>query len=247
MDERYNGPWVAQEVARCAAVWHDCADHPAELEPLYSPRDHESREIAYDMALDEVEWEAKRLARNPADRGSAEQRMIAPFARFAQNALDLEQEQIGLLTDDFLPAGIDFARRARQFDPAISREDTIQACRNAWTACGLQPLLGVPSGITPSILAYSLLYPYSDNYLDSGEVCGRRQVCFQCTFSRASSGLDDSSYEPTRVRHQGTRQEHRARVSPGAFSGRLRLSACYPSGTGRQRGPARQRSGDWRR
>ncbi len=182
MSERYNGPWVGQEVARCAAVWHDCAVHPAELQALYSPRDHESREIAYDMALDEVEWEARRLARNPTDRASTEQRMIASFARFAQNALDLEEEQIALLTDNFLPAGIDFARRARQFDPAISREDTIQACRNAWTASGLQPLLGVPSGITPSIIAYSLLYPYSDNYLDSGDVSAEDKLAFSARF-----------------------------------------------------------------
>lgn len=221
MDERYNGPWVAQEVARCAAVWHDCADHPAELEPLYSPRDHESREIAYDMALDEVEWEAKRLARNPADRGSAEQRMIAPFARFAQNALDLEQEQIGLLTDDFLPAGIDFARRARQFDPAISREDTIQACRNAWTACGLQPLLGVPSGITPSILAYSLLYPYSDNYLDSGEVSAEDKFAFSARFRERLRGSTTPAMNPResaiRALVKSIEQEYPRAHFPGVF------------------------------
>ena len=111
--------------------------------------------------------------------------MIASFARFAQNALDLGQEQIELLTDDFLPAGIDFARRARQFDPAISREDTIQACRNAWTACGLQPLLGVPSGITPSIFGYSLLYPYSDNYLDSEKVPTRPSSPSASAFANA--------------------------------------------------------------
>jgi hypothetical protein len=196
MSKRYNGPWVAQEVARCAAVWHDCAVHPAELEPLYSPRDHESREVAYNMALDEVEWEARRLARNGAGRALAEQRMIASFARFAQNALDLEQEQIGLLTDDFLPASIDFARRARQFDPAISREDTIQACRNAWTACGLQPLLGVPSGITPSILAYSLLYPYSDNYLDSGDVSAEDKLAFSARFRERLRGSTTPAVNP---------------------------------------------------
>ncbi len=196
MSERYNASWVAAEVARCTAVWHDCAVHPADLEPRYSLRDHESREIAYDMALEEVEWEARRLPRNPAGRSSAEQRMIASFARFAQNALDLGQEQIELLTDDFLPAGIDFARRARQFDPAISREDTIQACRNAWTACGLQPLLGVPSGITPSIFAYSLLYPYSDNYLDSDKVPNKAKLTFSARFRERLRGSTASAVNP---------------------------------------------------
>jgi hypothetical protein len=196
MSERHNAFWVAAEVARCTAVWHDCAVHPADLEPLYSLRDHESREIAYDTVQREVEWEARRLARDSADRASAEKRMIASFARFAQNALDLEQEQIGLLTDDFLPVGIDFARRARQFDPAISREDTIQACRNAWTACGLQPLLGVPSGITPSILGYSLLYPYSDNYLDSAAVPNQAKLTFSARFRERLRGSTALAVNP---------------------------------------------------
>jgi hypothetical protein len=44
--------------------------------------------------------------------------------------------------------------------------EIVQACRNAWTVYGLQPLFDEPAGITPSIIAYSLLYPYTDNYLD---------------------------------------------------------------------------------
>jgi hypothetical protein len=45
--------------------------------------------------------------------------------------------------------------------------DTIQACRNAWTCCGLQALLGQPMELTPSILAYSLLYPTATTILTS--------------------------------------------------------------------------------
>jgi hypothetical protein len=62
--------------------------------------------------------------------------------------------------------GTELARWTRRFDASLSNADTIQACRNAWTCCGLQALLGKPMELTSSILAYSLLYPYSDNYLD---------------------------------------------------------------------------------
>ncbi|HEY1160778.1 MAG TPA: hypothetical protein VGE83_09125 [Terracidiphilus sp.] len=60
--------------------------------------------------------------------------------------------------------------------------DTIQACRNAWTACGLQPLLGEPMGLTPSIVGYSLLYPYSDNYLDDKRVSKAEKLEFSARF-----------------------------------------------------------------
>lgn len=188
MGELFNPSWVSAEVARCSELWRDCGSRPAQLGARYSARDHEARELAYDAAMHEVEWEAKRLARNPALRGAAERRMISAFARFAQNALDLDHDQVVLLTDDFLPAGIDFARRARAFDPDISREDTIQACRNAWTACGLQPLLGASSRITPSTLAYSLLYPYSDNYLDSADVPTDAKLLFSERFRERLRG-----------------------------------------------------------
>jgi len=184
----YNDLWVAAAVRHCADEWRACDEHPISFPAQYSLRDHESREIAYDAALREVELEARRLARNPGDRVAGEQRMIGSFARFAHYALGLEQEQIALLTDDFLPAGVEFARRARQFDPLISREDTVQACRNAWTACGLQPLLGVPSGITPSILGYSLLYPYSDNYLDATDVSAGAKLTFSARFRERLRG-----------------------------------------------------------
>jgi hypothetical protein len=170
MSERYDARWVDTQVTRCAALWHSCAASPAMLTPRYSLRDHEAREIAYDAEMHAVECEARRAPRSAAARAGAQTRLISSFARFATHALDLEPDATLLLTDTFLPAGIEFARRARAFDPGLSRADTIQACRNAWTACGLQPLLGEPSAITPSILAYSLLYPYTDNYLDSADV-----------------------------------------------------------------------------
>lgn len=221
MSERYTASWVAAQVARCAALWHECRIRPAGLDARYSLGDHQSREIAYDLALREVEREARRLARKPAHRAFAEQRMIASFARFAQNALDLESEQIALLTGDFLPAGIDFVRRARQFDPAISRQDTIQACRNAWTACGLQPLLGVPTGVTPSIFGYSLLYPYSDNYLDSSDVSTGAKLMFSARFRERLRG---SIALPANQREQVVwaliamiEQQHPRACFPGVF------------------------------
>jgi hypothetical protein len=188
MKERYEGRWVDSQVTRCAEIWNSCAANPASLDPQYSRRDHEAREIAYDAEMRAVEWEARHAPRSRAARAETQKRLIASFAQFAANALDLEPESTALLTGDFLPAGIEFARRAREFDGSLSQTDTIQACRNAWTACGLQPLLGVPSGITPSILGYSLLYPYTDNYLDSEAVPLEAKLAFSDRFRERLRG-----------------------------------------------------------
>ena len=113
-----------------------------------------------------MQREARRAPRTTAGRVQMRERIVAVFPGFAAIALGIEGEANQLLTDGFLPMGTGLARWARAFDPTLSMADTIQACRNAWTCGGMQALLGQPMELTPATVAYSLLYPYSDNYLD---------------------------------------------------------------------------------
>jgi hypothetical protein len=182
MEQLYSWPWVEAQVAQTLDAWKACAARAAPAGPRYSLKEQRKRENAYDEALRAVEREAKRAPRTPAERLEAQQRTVAVFPRFAAVALGLEDDAIQLLTDGFFPAGTQLARWARRFDPTLDMADVIQACRNAWTACGLQPLLGEPIGITPSILGYSLLYPYSDNYLDHEGISTAEKLHFSARF-----------------------------------------------------------------
>ena len=193
MMDRYNWQWVEAQVGSTIEVWNRSAAPQPPSGPAYSFDEHCLRERAYDAGLRAVEQEAQRLPRVAQERTLAQNRLTAMFARFAVTALGLENETVNLLTDDFLPTGIRFAQLARRFDAQISRADTIQACRNAWTACGLQPLLGVPAQVTPSILAYSLLYPYTDNYLDSQDVPAATKLTFSQRFGERLRGKDPSA------------------------------------------------------
>jgi len=152
------------DVTRAMQRWRQAAGPWLHPTPPYSRREQRSREKAYDRALGEVEHHTKHANRfAPAE---TQRRLTASFARFAVLALDLPGPAIDVITTDFLHVGTELARWARRFDQTLTTPDIVQACRNAWTACGLQPLLGAPLALTPPILAYSLLYPYSDNYLD---------------------------------------------------------------------------------
>jgi hypothetical protein len=115
-------------------------------------------------------------------------RVMAAFTKFSATALGLEDEATELLTNDFLPVGVQLIRWARRFDVNLSMPDIIQGCRNAWTACGLQPLLGVPVVLTPSILGYSMIYPYSDNYLDLRDISAETKIRFSRRFRGRLSG-----------------------------------------------------------
>ena len=188
MQQIYSWSWVEAQVAQTIEVWHRGAAQPAQDGPRYSPEEQQKRENAYDQALRAVEREVRTAPSTRAAHLERQNRIVASFARFSATALDLDEETIKLLTDDFLPVGTRLARWARQFDPSLGMADIIQACRNAWTACGLQPLLGERVGITPSILGYSLLYPYSDNYLDREDISAEAKLHFSERFRNRLCG-----------------------------------------------------------
>jgi hypothetical protein len=52
----------------------------------------------------------------------------------------------------------------------------------------MQYLLGQPVEVTPAVLAFSLLYPYSDNYLDDPGIPTGVKAAFSRTFERRLSG-----------------------------------------------------------
>ncbi|HEY0795519.1 MAG TPA: hypothetical protein VGD64_07040 [Acidisarcina sp.] len=202
--QAYSWAWVEESVAGTIAVWDGCAPEwnegvvLATLErcglPHYELEEQQRREAAYDEAMLAVERELKTAPLTSTEQLRTQERVTAAFARFSAAALDLDGEAVELLTNDFLPVGTGLARWARTFDPGLSMADIIQACRNAWTACGMQPLLGEKVRLTLSVLGYSLLYPYSDNYLDRVDISAEHKM----RFSRHFRGLLRGELVPVR-------------------------------------------------
>ena len=64
----------------------------------------------------------------------------------------------------------EFTVKAKEFDPQINMDDIVQAARNVWTMNSIQIIFSQTARLTPPIFAYSLLYPYTDNYLDSPDI-----------------------------------------------------------------------------
>jgi hypothetical protein len=176
--ETYDSAWVNQQIGRTTEAWHGCARESARAAGRYRASEQDIHEQEYDEALCEVEGDLQCASENMRER------IVTSFGKFSARALSLDEEAINLLTREFLPVGTHLALWARRHCPDLEMADIIQAARNAWTACGLQPLLGAPIKLTPSILGYSLLYPHSDNHLDSVEIslatkleCSRRFRC----------------------------------------------------------------------
>lgn len=184
----FNWSWVESQSERTAAIWRDSAGRALPSGLLYSPQEQNARESTYDECIESVEQDLRRRRRISTAASAFQERFTATFAQFAVNALGLEEGAIDLISRGFLPAGIEFARRSRRFDTALSMPEIVQACRNAWTVYGLQSLFGEPSRITPAILGYSLLYPYTDNYLDRRDATPAAKRLFCARFRRRLEG-----------------------------------------------------------
>ncbi len=165
----------------------------------YSADEQSANERRMDVCLQTVEGLLKGL-RTKSGRATVRERIAAAFVEFAKPALGLDDCHIALLLDNgFAQMGGQLGRYARRFDASVRSEDLFQACRNAWVACGLQSLFGQAMAVTPSIFAYSMLYPYSDNYLDDADVDSGAKRSFSRRFRSRLAGLEVA---PANVREE---------------------------------------------
>lgn len=89
-----------------------------------------------------------------------------------------------------------FLQDAKQFDAALSDEEIFQALRNIWIVFMLQMIFQKPITYHSAIFGYSMLYPYSDNYLDQHAESEKDKILFNNWFTRRLHGFHDETSSP---------------------------------------------------
>ncbi len=170
-------------------LWGECNTGFPELDSHYTAPEQTRNEKSLLRFLDQVEHMLSNPPHSREEAQSVKLRLGAASRCLAEEVLDLTKTQLDLLpADTFSNVAEEFVRRARRFDPKLSMEDIYQAERNAWTAHGLQWLLGRPVELSPSIFAYSLLYPYTDNTLDDPGIASAAKQAFNERLGRRLAG-----------------------------------------------------------
>lgn len=146
-------------------LWEETPDSIAHADARYTTDQQSRNERRINREIERADPQLE-----PGQAISAEQRsMLRGQARRVLGIVSVFPS--GLLNEAFFDSCESatqlFVREARRFDPTLSSEDLLQAVRNFWVFNSIQGLLGIPVALTPSSLAYSLLYPYTDNLLDS--------------------------------------------------------------------------------
>ncbi len=187
-------PTEAELLEESLDLWRYSPNSFPALGRQYTKAEQIERETLFDECLDTIQAESLQVPETESERKTARERITSALAQIGTCAIDLQDPYVQLLLrDGFSAVGSDLARWARTVDSAVSAADIFQACRNAWTACGMQLLLGKAIELTPAIFAYSMLYPYSDNFLDDAGASHEEKLAFS---SRFRARLAGTSPEP---------------------------------------------------
>lgn len=104
------------------------------------------------------------------------------------------------MQNGYLDSTDHFFKEAREHDPSLESADLFQAVRNVWIMNSLQLLFDLPIRMTPSVFSYSMLYPYTDNYLDNPEVSADKKRHFNTRLQMVLEGLTPENATPEELK-----------------------------------------------
>ena len=173
-----------------AELWEKCSIQMPEFSNVYLKEDKRSKEKSLDQFLEAIKAFRKDRIRGKSFTDDDQQLFLSNIRGFLCNGLDFTAGQLELMfSDEMLEITRTFVRQAKAFDPDLTFNDIFQACRNMWIMNGLQLIMGIPMRVTPSIFAYSMLYPYTDNLIDDPNVSGYEKLVFSERFRNRLSGI----------------------------------------------------------
>jgi len=179
---------IQEYIDHFKALWESSPDDLPDFPKQYTHDDKTVREKNYATFENEmkVRQNLKDVQQLKKDPGKA---FFPLLKSLLQNVFDFEQNHLNLiLSDEFKDVSKDFFYKARAFAPELRPENIYQGMRNVWIMNGIQLMLNLPVQITPSVFAYSMIYPYSDNFLDDPEISGAEKAIFSRRFNRRLHG-----------------------------------------------------------
>lgn len=171
-----------------ARLWDQSPDHFPAFQHCYSETEKTEREISYNHFQEKIKELQNRKSglQMRKDPGNT---FFPMFKAFLETVFDFEKGHLQLiLSDEFKNVSKDFFYKARDFGPELSPGNIYQGMRNVWIMNGIQLMMNVPVKITPSVFAYSMIYPYSDNLLDNPGLSSAEKEIFSRRFNRRLHG-----------------------------------------------------------
>lgn len=175
--------------------WENCPENFPIMNRRFSYLEKRIWEMKFDRFIKYIQSESNFEQPNKLE-------ILQKSKLFFKDALSYSPDQLELFfSDEMILATKDFIKKAWLFDPELGNEEIYQALRNAWIMLGLQSFFDKEIQITPSLLAYSLLYPYTDNLIDDASINNEAKIKFCNRFALRLDGqsVDSETITESRI------------------------------------------------
>ncbi|MBL4560543.1 MAG: hypothetical protein JKX79_06115 [Labilibaculum sp.] len=177
------------------ASWNNCPEHFPVSNKRFSYLEKRIWEMKFDRFI--------KFMRREANFEQPDKKEILQKSRsFFKDSLSYSPDQLKFIfSDEMIIATKDFIKKAWEFDPELGNDEIYQALRNVWIMLGLQSFFGLEVKITPSFLAYSLLYPYTDNLIDDAFIDNEEKInfCKRFALRLAGEAVESESISESRI------------------------------------------------
>ena len=153
----------------CSELWWK-SDRNFKLDmKKYTKEEKKNKEKNLDNYIDLI---IKKISEFPKEDNKKE-KWKDEFNNIIDKFIESEEEafKLGIINkdmkDNFFYSTKMFIKKAREFEKDLSYMDIGQAMRNVWIINILQAAFGEKVQLSKAIFGYSMLYPYTDNYLDN--------------------------------------------------------------------------------
>jgi hypothetical protein len=172
-----------------AEIWEKCPIQMPQFSKAYPKEDKHRREECLDQVLNTVKAFRKGRIRGKSFTEVDQRLFLSEIRGFLRSGFDFTDGQLELMfSDQMVQITRSFVVKAKDFDSGLSFSDIFQACRNIWIMNGLQLIMGITMQVTPSIFAYSMLYPYTDNLIDDPTITSFEKLVFSQRFRERLAG-----------------------------------------------------------
>jgi hypothetical protein len=172
-----------------AEIWEISSSNLPEFSKSYSSSEKLQREVALDQFLKSIKGFRKKRMKHRVLTENDQDKFFSNTRQFLSEGMDFTSQQLEMMfSDEMITVTRSFVRQAHEFDHSLSFPNIFQACRNVWIMNGLQLIMGIPMQLTPSIFAYSMLYPYTDNMIDDPLISTFEKMMFSNRFRDRLAG-----------------------------------------------------------
>lgn len=185
---------VARYKEEYTQMWRGTSAGFPELGNAYQEAEQKSIERELFRFIDRTSLKLDGYPENETEQNAWMEEFIADTRDFGKRFLAMSDLYLdSVFQDDAVRSTRKFVDKAKAFDPALRIEDVYQALRNAWIMNSLQMYMHRDVQYSDSLFAYSMIYPYMDNYLDDVSLSLDKKLVL---IEKLRSGLEGSGFSP---------------------------------------------------